>query len=724
MKEKKTKVKEPKAPKAPKQPKVPKAPKQSKAPKIPKVKNSKSADKVSFFGSIRSKLYIGFCIPVIGIVVLGITSYNKASTLVIDNYVTSVEQTVDSIDTYLTIVTDTLQSRYKTYLNTDEIKNYFMGIYDLMSSDPLAAEKIRKAYQTEMFDNVNGDATLKDIMFISDEHKVFGSTQIADNSNPYSAFMSTPQGQMLSENPSLNHWFGNVCEADGVLGTSKDDYALRLVRKMNGVRALMIIDVDMNTVTNSLNALEVGEGGYVAVVAKDGTEIFSTATRTDEVIFADKDFYKAAVESEANEGTVNVELDGKNYRFIYSKIEGKGLVVCSIISEDFIVSQVKDIKTVTFLIVAIVALAAILTGVYLSGGISKVIKNIVKALNKVAKGDFTINVKSKRKDEFGLIIEALNGTVSNVKDLIAGVQEVNTDLVTAAENVYNSSTLFVDTTKNIKCSVGEIKSGTTRLDEDSDNCLAQMDSLSQKIQMVTVNTNEIGRVVDVTNTSIADGISSVANVTESANLTTKITGDVIDAIEDLQDKSRSIVNIINTINEIAEQTNLLSLNASIEAARAGESGRGFAVVASEISKLADQSLRSAGQIGNIIDDILSKTNHVVEIAKEAYEVVKKQNESVAGTTEAFGEMKDNINALLSSLDEIAANVANIEGARDITLESVESISSVSAETSSCSASALEIVESQNEAIEDLNNAAEALTSKSAQLTELLKQFTV
>ena len=55
-----------------------------------------------------------------------------------------------------------------------------------------------------------------------------------------------------------------------------------------------------------------------------------------------------------------------------------------------------------------------------------------------------------------------------------------------------------------------------------------MDSLSQKIQMVTVNTNEIGRVVDVTNTSIAEGISSVANVTESANLTTKITGDVID----------------------------------------------------------------------------------------------------------------------------------------------------------------------------------------------------
>ena len=59
------------------------------------------------------------------------------------------------------------------------------------------------------------------------------------------------------------------------------------------------------------------------------------------------------------------------------------------------------------------------------------------------------------------------------------------------------------------------------------------------------------------------GMNSMNRVTNSANQTTKITGDVIDAIENLQVKSRSIGEIVNVINEIAEETNLISLNESI-----------------------------------------------------------------------------------------------------------------------------------------------------------------
>ncbi len=698
-----------------------------KVKKEKKVKNpkNKATRKVSFFKSIKVKLIAGFMLPIAGIIVLGIISYNKAASSVIDSYVSSAEQTVDSINTQLGLVTDTVLSRYKGYLNNEEIKQYFAGVYDYLENEPGKSVYIQSTYQTEMFDNVNADSLIADIMFISDDHTSIGTNTIPTSTKePYTTYANTENGKTVLANPFSHHWFGNVSEADTALGAVSGSYGLRVVRKFNDSKVFMIIDISKQTVLDALDSFDAGDGGAVALVSGDGTELYSSATTSDDKIFVGKDFYNEALESEETSGCVNVELDGEAYRFIYSKLDGKGLVVCSLIAEDHLTAQVNDIATLTILIVIISVIIALAVAIILAGGISRTINSIIKSLNKVAEGDFTIQIQTKRKDEFLLITDAVNDTVSHVKDLISSVQDVNSELVQAATKVFNSSSVFMNTTKNINESVAEIKSGAYKLDEDSDSCLAQMDSLSEKIETVTANANEIGRIAETTNESISAGISSVESVTESTASTTRITGEVIESIEELQEKSRSIVDIVHAINEIAEQTTLLSLNASIEAARAGEAGRGFAVVASEISKLADQSMTSAGQIEHIIDEILEKTSQVVDISKEAYEIVQEQKASVSGTTEAFDEMKKNINTLILSLEEITHNVANMEGARDITLDSVESISSVSAETAACSEAVAETVDSQNDAINDLSRAAAALSDKSALLTKLLEQFTV
>ncbi len=725
---KEPKVKKEKAPKAPKPPKAPKEPK-VKLPKEPKVKGPKEKSEIPFQQSIKLQLIVGFFLPVLGIIILGIVSYDKASNAVVNSYQESAVQTVNSIDGYLTLVTDTVETTYKTYLNNEDISKYFEGQLIIENSGDITvhtttADEMRK----EFYSKINTDTLVEDIMFISDKYEPISTNTVSLASKPYTAFTETENGKTMLASAHKFHWFGNNNEADSVLGSSSADYAIRLVRKLDGAAAAMIIDVDMGVVRGALDDLDPGKGGYVALVVDDGTEVFGSANKDEtDTIFLDEDFYKEAVEKATTgefSGVKNVTFNGKAYRFIYSRLDSRGMTVCALIAEDYLTSQVSDIAFITILVVVVAGLVAGAVGVLLATGISGTISQITRGLKKVAGGDFTVSIKTNRKDEFKLITDAVNDTVGHVKRLISSVQEVNNELVQAADRVYSSSTLFMETSTNIKSAVEEIKTGAYRLDDDSDNCLAQMDKLSDKIETVTANTEEISKIVDVTGNSIGTGITSIESVTESTKQTTRITGEVIDAIEGLQEKSRSIGNIVQVINDIAEQTNLLSLNASIEAARAGEAGRGFAVVASEISKLADQSLGSAGQIRKIIDEILEKTSEVVEIAKEAFEIVQEQNASVTGTTEAFEEMKTNINTLLGSLQEITQNVVNMEGARAMTLESVENISAVSAETASCSESVSQTVESQNNAIYDLDAAANTLSTKSAQLTELLEQFTV
>lgn len=278
--------------------------------------------------------------------------------------------------------------------------------------------------------------------------------------------------------------------------------------------------------------------------------------------------------------------------------------------------------------------------------------------------------------------------------------------------------------RRYKNAISEIDEGVSRLDEDSAGCLGQMDKLSEKIGFVSSNAENISKMTNDAGRAIADGIHSMDALNESAVSTSRITAEVIEAIQGLEEKSKSIGQIIKTINEIAEETNLLSLNASIEAARAGEAGRGFAVVAEEIKKLADQSLQSSSEIERIVNEIVAGTGQVVTVAREAEDIVKSQETAVGETTQAFEQIDDKVASLMESLHQINENVANMETARETTLEAITSISAVSAQTASGSATVYGEAKKQENMVGELEEAAEMLSAKAEELAQMLQRFTL
>ena len=668
---------------------------------------------------IRFKLIFAFLIPVIFIIALGVVSYQKATTQIIATYRDSVDQTVSMMNQYLTLSFDTVQSSYKSYMNDDTLKKYLNGMYD---NDASASFNTPNTYEDDFIKAVTTDALISNIYVLSDKEKTISTTKTAET-GLLSAYLESAQGQILSADKAKYYLFGNQSELDAKLGTDASKYSVRLARYFSNAPAMLVIDFKPSVLENTLSSLDGGEGSLVGFVTCDGTEYLSSLSApTEDSAFVGKDYVSEAFASEEASGFSYVEDD--NYLFLYSKIGSRNAMICALIPQANIIGQTAEIKNISMILVIAASIVAILLGSVLAGQYGGSIYYFIRRLKKVSAGDLTIEVHSKRHDEFQLLAEGICDMINHMKLLVSGLKDVNEELSRAANDMSAASQHFLTTSQDIQSQVGEMRQGIEKLDEGSEDCMQQMDSLSDTIGSVSSHSDQISELATGTASAIHTGIESVEHLKENTSSTIQITSNIVDTIGKLTEKSKAIGSITEAINEIAEQTNLLSLNASIEAARAGEAGRGFAVVAQEIQKLADQSLHSSGEISRIIEEIETTTEEATQVARQAESVVDDQNRAVNSTTDSFRQIDNKVEGLLKSLQQINDSVADMENQRNTTLSAISGISAVSAETAAGSSNVATAAEKQLAAIQELDKATSALAARSEELTTLLSRFQV
>lgn len=677
---------------------------------------------IPFWRRIGVRLIAGFLVPVIFIVLQGTVSYQKASDQIVASYEESVDQTVDMINQYLTLTIDTVQSNYKEYMNNEELNKYFKGIYK--TSDPQMHTSVSIDYLEKFRQSVTTDEMIANVQFISDEQASI-STSRSNDATLYSKFLETPEGQVVGADKHGYHLFGNNCTADEVLLVDPSSYALRLSRHMNNIKAIMIVDIEADIIGDALSSLDGGEGSSVGLITADGAEYLSELSAgTEGSTFSGKDFVNEAMALEEPSGSSYVKDNGEEYLFVYSQLEGRGAMICAMIPLDNIIGQTADIQKITYVLVALACVVAIVMGAMMANSFGSAITEIVRKVKKVSGGDLTVEIKTKKKDEFRLLADGVTHMIGNMRKLVTEIKDVNEELGVASNGMAAASENFMISSKNIIDEIAEINIGVDKLDSESDECQREMDVLSDKITEVTKNSSQISGLAQEAETVIRTGMKTVDNLEGSTDSTIEITRGIIDTIDKLAEKSKSIQSIVEAINEIAEQTNLLSLNASIEAARAGEAGRGFAVVAQEIGKLAEESIRSSDKISKIIKEIEDNTKEAIEVAKQAESIVDEQKKAVNGATQSFEQIGKQVSDLLIALNEINASVESMQEDRNVVLSSIAEITAVSAETAAGSANVTEAASGQTGSVEELDKASATLQKRADELSQLLGEFTV
>ncbi|MCL6639033.1 MAG: methyl-accepting chemotaxis protein, partial [Firmicutes bacterium] len=307
-------------------------------------------------------------------------------------------------------------------------------------------------------------------------------------------------------------------------------------------------------------------------------------------------------------------------------------------------------------------LIGIVISVLLARAITKPVAMITARARQMAEGDLSTQIGIKSGDEIGMLAQAFNQMVENLRLLVGRIAESGNNLAAHSEELSASA-------QEVSANMQDIAGTTAAVAATAEEGAA---SSATAVEMA----GKVLQAAEEGNKAVRETVAKMNSIKLSVDNSAA-------TIKELGERSKQIGQIIDIINGIADQTNLLALNAAIEAARAGEQGRGFAVVAEEVRKLAEKSAASTKEIASIIAQIQKDTgNAVAGMEKGAAEVnegvliVDRAGHSLKNILDAInrsvevirqidagvGESSRGSQRLAESADQVAATVDQIAGA--------------------------------------------------------------
>lgn len=689
--------------------------------------------KLHLFSGIRFKITVAFIVPVVLMIGLGVISYNRSAEALTSNYESSSKSTLDTAASYMNLIIETIRTASYDISVSTIAREYYGQTY---AKDAYKESTVFSTLRTEIESRKIANKYIRNIAFVANYGNAISTALSYLDDSIYENVRKLDCAKRTDKEDFI--WLGNHPELDDYIGTSR--YAFGILRKAYNMKfrqiGYVVVDVDYDEIANHIASINMGENAILALITPDGREIsYKNIPVSDEAegqaddsldteYIVNSELYDKILASEENGGSEYVEYEGEKYLLLYNKLESQGFMMVSLVPESYIIADADETARITAAAVAVTALIVIVIGFILSTSMGTTIRKIMNGLEKASTGDLTVDIHTRRKDEFMILCESTNQMLGNIRALINKADTVAKALGNASERVGGNSGILLEETKSITTSISDVEKGIVMQANDAENCLTRMDDLSKKIGVVSENTGKIADIADVTKSTVSDGLATIDTLQDKVKATTQVTAEVISNIEDLEKASQSIANIVGAINDIADETSLLSLNASIEAARAGDAGRGFAVVAESIRKLAEQSLNSVNEIRNIVGKIQKQTVDTVEVAKQAEVIVNSQEEALKATIDVFHDIDKHVSGLAENLSQISAGIDAMEGAKKDTLAAIESISAVAEETASAVTEVNEAAGRQLEAVKKLNNESEELIDRSEDLVEAINKFTI
>lgn len=662
--------------------------------------------------SLRLQLIVGFAVPIILLIAVGMISYYAASSGMVENYENSAINALDMTMECLERGVAPCVANALELANNTMVSSYVQGGYD---SDSSRQSTVRQTVTKDILVKQTTNDFIENIHIIPNGNILTMTTANTSNTNVQGFMQRLRESEdkgMVQQTGLM--WGSRHPFVDERCGLSEEDYILycscRVGTEDQG--GLVIVDIRAKAIRNLMEQLEFGDGSHMAFITADGREI-----GWDESIkISTLDCYTG------EDATQYVMYNGTEYFYMAKRSETTGGNFVVMVPKSSITGKADHIKRITLVMVVLAGVMAVLLGFIIITGISSNIGVSIHTLNEVANGNLAVKMPRDRKHEFGRLFAAIQNTVKKITGLLDMVRKVNCQVAASGIQVNASSESVYRMVHAMRVEIDDIGRNITKEDAEIELCNDMMGALSLKMKQVNTAIQDMITYIDTTKQTVSTGMDMVLQMTQQSAETSHVTSAVKEQVSILGDKLGDIVKFVDVIKQIAEQTNLLSLNASIEAARAGESGRGFSVVAEEIRHLAENSGKTAEEIRKVAGEVEERASHTFGKVKEAEEHVENQEKTVQETANAFERIQAFIVESIHQMEDVAARVSDMDIERKKALSAMKTIHECSEQSVKSVTTVGETLIQQVMCTENLSAEAEMLKTHMQQLEEAIAAF--
>ncbi|MFK3774072.1 methyl-accepting chemotaxis protein [Pseudomonas sp. NPDC089406] len=341
-------------------------------------------------------------------------------------------------------------------------------------------------------------------------------------------------------------------------------------------------------------------------------------------------------------------------------------------------------------------LVGVLAAVLITRQITRPLRETLDAVEKIAGGDLTQNLRVTRRDELGVLQQGIGRMGTTLRELITGIRDGVTQIASAAEE--------------LSAVTEQTSAGANSQKVETDQVATAMHEMAATVQEVARNAEQAAMAATNADGEARNGDKVVGEaISQIERLATEVNRST-EAMNLLQQESQKIGSVMDVIKSVAEQTNLLALNAAIEAARAGEAGRGFAVVADEVRGLAQRTQQSTEEIEGLIASLQQGTQQVADVMSGSRSLT---DSSVELARKAGG-----------SLENITRTVSNIQSMNQQIAAAAEQQSAVAEEISRSILNVRDVSEQTASASDETAASSVELARLGGHLQTLVSQFRV